>query len=348
LEKADIKSMTLAELEQSVAAMGLPGFRARQIYAWLQQRGAERFGEMTDLSASLRGQLEEKFEIFTCAIEKKLISEYNDTVKYLFRLRDGETVEAVLMKYKYGYTLCVSSQAGCKMGCTFCATARCGFMRNLTASEMLGQIHAAQRDASAQKGEHIRVSRVVLMGMGEPLDNFANVTRFLRLAGSESGLNIGMRNFSLSTCGIIPKIDELREMKLQLTLSVSLHAPNDEIRSRIMPINKRCPVDALLESCRKYAKATGRRISFEYIMLGGVNDGADCASELAAKLKGILCHVNLIPANEFSGGGFTRSGGESIEKFSDVLSAKGINVTVRRSLGGDIDASCGQLRGTTI
>ncbi|MCL2508675.1 MAG: 23S rRNA (adenine(2503)-C(2))-methyltransferase RlmN [Oscillospiraceae bacterium] len=338
LPPEDIKSMTLEELAQEVAAMGLPPFRAKQIYAWIQQRGAESFGKMTDLSASLRAALAEKFEIFPCAIEKRLVSEYNETVKYLFKLRDGEMIEAVLMKYKYGHTLCVSSQAGCKMGCAFCASARCGFARNLTASEMLGQIHAAQKD------RQIRVSHVVLMGMGEPLDNFENVNRFLELVSFDPGLNIGMRNISLSTCGLVPQIYELMEKKLQLTLSVSLHAPNDEIRSRLMPVNRRYPVDTLLKACRDYVKATGRRISFEYIMISGVNDSGDCAKELAAKLKGMLCHVNLIPANEFTDGGFKRSGGARVEAFSAVLSGKGINVTLRRSLGGDIDAACGQLR----
>ena len=330
--------MTLSELSQEMRKLALPAYRAGQIYKWLHVRGAFSFDEMSDLSKDLRARLDEEYIIRTCEIERRQESKQNETVKYLFRLYDGEHIESVLMKYKYGYTLCVSTQVGCRMGCRFCASTLAGFVRHLSASEILGQIHAAQRDCG------IRVSHVVLMGMGEPLDNYDNVMRFLELVSDENGLNIGMRNISLSTCGIVPKIYELMEKKLQLTLSISIHAPNDEIRSKIMPINKKYPMSELLEACRQYAKQTGRRISFEYTMIDGVNDSVECAKELSRRLRGILSHVNLIPANEFSESPFSRSRAETIEKFVNEMKNNSVNVTLRRSLGSDIDASCGQLR----
>jgi len=338
LEKTDIRSMTLSELTEEVALMGLVYFRAGQIYKWLHVRGVSSFDEMTDLSKYLRQQLSSRFEIFGCEVEKKQVSEYNNTVKYLFRLHDGEFVESVVMKYKYGYTICVSTQVGCKMGCGFCASTIGGFVRSLAASEILGQVYAAQRDIG------VRISHIVLMGMGEPLDNFNNVTRFLDLISNSDGLNIGMRNISLSTCGIVPMIYELAKNNYQLTLSISLHAPNDELRSKIMHVNRRYPLGELLKACREYIRATNRRISFEYTLLGGVNDSDCCAKELASLLKGMLCHVNLIPANEFGESPFRRSTDAQTERFCGILSKNGINVTVRRSLGSDIDASCGQLR----
>lgn len=271
-------------------------------------------------------------------LKKKLISEYDNTVKYLFKLHDGSFIESVLMQYKYGYTLCVSTQVGCNMGCQFCASTLSGKERDLTAGEILYQIHAAQQD------QHVRVSHVVLMGMGEPLDNFDNVVRFLNLVSCEAGLNIGMRNLSLSTCGLVPQMDELAALKFQLTLSVSLHAPNDEIRSRLMPVNRRWHVPELIDACRRYIQATGRRISFEYAMIRGVNDSDACAVQLAELLKGMLCHVNLIPVNAVRERGFVRSDRGRLQSFVRILEQRGINVTVRRSLGSDINASCGQLR----
>ena len=330
--------MNMEELRAAVTEMGLPSFRAAQIYRWLHKTGAESFDEMTDLSLSLREKIGYNFVIFSSSIEKKLISEYNDTVKYLFRLHDGEFIESVLMKYSYGYTLCVSSQAGCRMGCSFCASALGGFSRNLAASEMLAQIYSAQRDMS------IRVSHIVLMGMGEPLDNYENVTRFIELASSEEGLNIGMRNISLSTCGIVPKIYELMKTKPQFTLSVSLHAPNDVLRSEIMPVNKKWGVEELLRACREYAKVTSRRVSFEYAMIDSFNDTPENALELAGRLRGILCHINLIPLNEVREGEYKGSPRDRVDAFARVLSEKGFAVTVRRRLGADINASCGQLR----
>ena len=333
----DVKSMTLDELTADLAAMGQPSFRARQIYRWLH-RGVSSFGEMTDLSKSLRETLAARYYIAAAEIEQKFCSRLDDTVKYLLRLGDGERIESVRMRYRYGLTVCISTQVGCRMDCSFCATGKSGFSRNLTPSEMLSQIQTAQRDA----GE--RISNVVLMGMGEPLDNFENVLRFLGLVSSEDGMNIGMRHISLSTCGIVDRIYDLAEKKFQLTLSVSLHAPNDRIRSRIMPVGRRWKIGELLRACRCYADRTGRRISFEYAMIDGVNDSAACAAELAERLRGMLCHVNLIPVNSVGGTGYRKSPGERLRAFEAVLSGKGIPVTVRRTLGADIQASCGQLR----
>ena len=334
---ADIKSMYEEELKEEFAKMGEPAYRAGQVYKWLHE-GVKSFDEMTNISKKLRERLMENYYISNAAIEKKLISAYDDTKKYLFSFGDGEMVESVLMKYHHGYTSCISTQVGCKMGCTFCATGKSGFSRNLTASEMLAQLQAEQQD------NNIRISNIVLMGMGEPLDNFENVIRFLKLVSSENGMNIGMRHISLSTCGIVPKIYELADMKLQLTLSVSLHAPNDQIRSRTMPVNRKYNIDELLKACQYYVRQTNRRISFEYAMIDGVNDSVANAEELAKRLKGILSHVNLIPVNAVKGTGYEKSKKESIRKFIAVLERAGITATVRRTLGSDINASCGQLR----
>lgn len=333
----DLKSMTLREIKEDFAEVGLPSFRALQVYKWVH-RGVTDFDEMTDQSKAFRQQLAQSYYISVAVIEKKLVSSLDHTIKYLFRLHDGEHVESVLMSYHHGYSICISTQVGCKMNCSFCATGKSGFARNLAASEMLAQIQAAQVDI----GE--RISNVVLMGMGEPLDNYANVLRFLELVSSEEGMNIGMRHISLSTCGIVDKIYDLAEKKLQITLSISLHAPNDVIRSRTMPVNKRWGVDELLKSCRYYSETTKRRISFEYAMISGVNDSDECARELAKKLRGILSHVNLIPINDVTGANYRKSSAERLEKFSRIISENGITVTVRRTLGSDIDASCGQLR----
>lgn len=341
MEKRDILSMSFDELSTALKEMGEPNFRAKQIYLWLHCTCVTSFDEMTNLSKQLRQRLDDNFVIFTATIEKKLISEYDDTNKYLFRLHDGEFVESVLMKYKYGYSICVSTQVGCRMGCKFCASTLEGVVRSLNASEILAQIYAAQRD------NNIKISHVVLMGMGEPLDNFDNVMRFLELITDERGQNMSMRHISLSTCGIVPKIYELMEKDLQLTLSVSLHAPTDEIRSSMMPVNKKWNIDTLLEACREYGEKTRRRISFEYAMVNGVNDSDECAAMLAKKLKGILCHVNLIPVNEVKETGCVRSKKDRIYSFASILEKHGFTVTVRRELGSDINASCGQLRRTS-
>lgn len=333
----DIGSMLESELSEDLAILGEPSYRAAQIFKWVQS-GVKSFDEMTNVPKKLREKLIQNYYLSVAAIEKKLISDYDGTRKYLLSFHDGEAVESVLMQYHHGYTSCISTQVGCKMGCTFCATGKSGFSRNLTASEMLAQLRAEQEDAD------IRISNIVLMGMGEPLDNFDNVVRFLKLVGSEKGLNIGMRHISLSTCGVVPRIYELADMKLQITLSVSLHAPNDQIRSRTMPINRKYGIDELLKACRYYIDKTGRRISFEYAMIDGVNDSDPNAQELASRLKGMICHVNLIPVNTVGGTGYQKSRMDRIRSFISVLERAGITATVRRTLGSDINASCGQLR----
>lgn len=336
----DIKSMFKAELVEAVKNDGYPSYRAEQIYLWLA-KGANSFEQMLNLPKDLRQKLSVKYYIANAEIEQKLSSRMDETIKYLFRLSDGEFVESVLMKYKHGYTMCISTQVGCKMGCKFCATGKGGFVRNLTASEMLAQIQSAQLDGN------VRVSNVVLMGMGEPLDNYDNVLRFLRLVSAPDGLNIGMRHISLSTCGIIDKMRDLANEQLQLTLSVSLHASNDEIRNQLMPINKKFNIEELLTACKFYIEKTGRRISFEYAMISGLNDNDACATELARKLAGMLCHVNLIPVNGIDNkkSTYKKSSREQLERFVKILSRRGITATVRRTLGADINASCGQLRG---
>lgn len=336
--KTDIRSLLPEELAAECKNMGLPAYRSGQIFRWLHVEGVASFAEMTNLSMQLREKLNDNYEIFHCTIENKQVSLYDSTIKYLFRLNDGEFVESVLMKYKYGYTLCVSTQVGCRMGCKFCASTLNGVVRSLTASEILAQVFAAQKDS----GE--RVSHVVMMGMGEPLDNYDNSLRFLRLVSHPQGLNLSMRNISLSTCGIVPNIYRLMDENLQLTLSVSLHAPNDSIRSSMMPVNRKWPVDELLKACRDYTKHTSRRISFEYSMVRGVNDSEACARELGAKLKGMLCHVNLIPVNAVDETGCVGSAPKTVQKFAEILEKYGLPVTVRRTLGADIDAACGQLR----
>ena len=338
----DILSMTLEEMTLAFADLGIQKFRAGQIYEWLHRHLACDYSEMTNIPKSLRDELSEKFPLYNCEIERKQVSKLDSTVKYLFRLHDGDFVESVVMKYKYGYTICVSSQVGCKMGCAFCASTLGGFKRSLYAGEILSQLYRAQKDI----GE--RISHIVLMGMGEPLDNYDNVMRFLALVTDEKGLNISMRNISLSTCGIVPKIEELLKRKMQLTLSISLHAPSNELRSRIMPINKKYDVDKLLAACRKYAAETSRRISFEYAMLSGINDSDECARLLASKLKGMLCHVNLINVNYVEERGLQPTSPERVKRFGEILTSRGINTTLRRSLGKEINAACGQLRQTAL
>lgn len=336
--KKDIKSLSLEELSAQIKDLGLPKFRAGQIFEWLHKYGVSSFDEMTNLSKELRASLSNDFYIADCIIEEKYVSSIDSTVKYLFRLNDGEFIESVIMKYKYGYTICVSSQVGCKMGCKFCASTLAGFKRNLTPSEIESQIHSAQKDLG------IRISHIVLMGIGEPLDNYDNVIRFLYNVNDKNGLNISMRNITLSTCGIVPRMYDLLNEGLQITLTVSLHAPNDEIRSRSMPVNDKWCMDEVLNACREYVNKTGRRVSFEYTLINGVNDSNECAEELALRLKGMLCHVNLIPVNDVKERGNVRSTDEAINRFLSILKKRGINATIRRTLGSDINASCGQLR----
>lgn len=329
--------MYYEELEAYLSELGEPRFRTEQLFRWLHT-GAEDFSVMTNLPALLRDKLSDLAYIAGVKTVKKFCSQLDGTVKYLYKLYDGEYIESVLMKYEHGYTVCISTQVGCRMGCSFCASGLNGLTRNLTASEMLSQITAAERD------NNIRVSNVVMMGMGEPLDNFENSVRFLRLVSDGRGLNIGLRHISLSTSGVVSGIQRLKEYNFPITLSVSLHAPNDKIRSSIMRVNRKWNVSELLQACREYQRVTARRISFEYALIEGVNDSEDCADELARRLRGIMCHVNLIPANPVKENSFKKPDKVKISHFRDMLIKKGINATVRRTLGADIDASCGQLR----
>ena len=334
----DIRSISYDELSNEILELGFPKFRVKQIFSWVHEKCVSSFDEMTNISKDMRNKLSEIYYFDNCQINTKLVSKIDDTVKYLFMLSDNEYVESVVMKYKYGYSICISTQVGCKMGCTFCASAIGGFVRQLSVGEMLSEIYTAQKDLN------IKINHLVLMGTGEPLDNYDNVLKMLKLITSENGQNMSMRHISLSTCGIVPKIYDLAEEKLGLTLSVSLHAPNNHIRSSSMPINKTYDIDELLKACRYYANATGRRISFEYAMIKDVNDSDQCALELSNQLKGLLCHVNLIPVNNVRETNYIKSSVERQKRFIEILSTRGITATVRRTLGSDINASCGQLR----
>ena len=333
----DLKSMTIEEIQNLVVSLGYPKFRGKQIFDWVTM-GISSFDEMNNIPKSLRSELPKYCYISVANIEKKQISSYDKTVKYLFKFNDNECVESVVMSYHHGYTICISTQVGCKMGCTFCATGQQGFTRNLTAGEMLCQIESAQRDLN------IRISNIVLMGMGEPLDNFDNVIRFLDLVSCEGGLNIGKRHITLSTCGVVPRIYDLADKNFQITLSVSLHAPNDSLRSTTMPINNAYNIDELIKAIKYYIDKTNRRISFEYAMIDGVNDSDFYANQLGKLIKGMLCHVNLIPVNSVKGTSYRKSNNQRLMSFIEILSKYGITATVRRTLGSDIDASCGQLK----
>lgn len=335
--REDIKSMTQEEIAQALAAMGEKPFRGRQIFAWLH-RGVRSFEEMTDIGKDLRRKLEGAFYITAPAVERKQVSRLDGTVKYLWRLEDGNCIETVLMSYHHGNTVCVSSQVGCRMGCAFCASTLGGKIRDLTPAEMVDQVLFTQLDSG------VPVSNIVLMGIGEPLDNFDEVMKFLSIISSPEGINIGMRNISLSTCGIVPQIDRLAEKKLQLTLSISLHAPNDAIRSQMMPVNNAYPVAQLIEAVRRYQDTTGRRVSFEYSMVRGVNDSDECAKELARLIRGMGAHVNLIPINPVDGSPYSATDAENVRRFQAKLTSLGVNATVRRRLGSEISAACGQLR----
>lgn len=337
MEKLDICSFDLEELTTFLESLSQPKYRAKQIFKWLQS-GIDDFDQMTNIPLSLRNILNEKCYLATVKIVRRLASKIDETVKYVYELYDGEYIESVLMKYEHGYTVCISTQVGCRMGCSFCASGIDGLCRNLTASEMLAQITKAQRD------NNIRVSNVVMMGMGEPLDNFENSVKFLKLVSNDDGLNIGLRHISLSTSGVVSGIEKLAEYNFPITLSISLHAPNDKIRESMMRVNKKWNIEALLKACRDYQKVTTRRISFEYALIEGVNDSRECADQLAKILKGIMCHVNLIPANPVAENSFKKPDMAKIIFFKDRLIYNGINATVRRTLGADIDASCGQLR----
>lgn len=336
-QKRCISSLTLAELTAELKALGQPGFRAKQIFHWVHQKLVTEFSAMTDQPKTLLAKLEEQFYIAAPQIERRQEAK-DGTVKYLLRMEDGNCIETVVMRYHYGNTVCVSTQVGCRMGCKFCASTLAGLVRSLTPAEMLDEIYTLTRESGQ------RVSNVVLMGIGEPLDNFENVMKFMRILSSPQGYNLSLRHLSLSTCGLVDRIYELAEQKLGLTLSISLHAPNDAIRSQTMPINKRYDIEELLGACRYYFEKTGRRISFEYALIEGVNDEIAHANELADRLKGMAAHVNLIPVNPVKERGFKRGSRQRIEAFQKALEQRGVNATVRRELGADINAACGQLR----
>ena len=332
-----LRSMTQPELSQLLKEMGQPAFRAKQIYTWLH-KGVRSYEEMTNLPKTLRDALETQYPLVPPDVVRKQESQKDGTIKYLWKLSDGNCVETVLMRYHYGNTVCISTEVGCRMGCAFCASTLGGLVRKLEPNEMLEQVLFTQVDSG------LPISHIVLMGIGEPLDNYENVMRFLELVNSTDGMNISMRHISLSTCGLVPGIERLAEEKLQLTLSVSLHAPTDDIRNTIMPVNKAYPTEELLMACRRYYEKTGRRISFEYAMINGVNDTPEAARILLRRLKGLPAHMNLIPLNHVEESPLKPSTRQAVQQFQQILEQGGIPATVRRTLGSDIDASCGQLR----
>ncbi len=333
----NLRAMTLPEISAVLKELNQPAFRAKQVFAWLH-RGVRSYDEMTDLPQSLRAVLAEKYPLHAPEVVRKQESQRDGTIKYLWKLSDGNCVETVLMRYHYGNTVCISTEVGCRMGCAFCASTLGGLIRPLEPQEMLEQVLFTQVDSG------LPISHIVLMGIGEPLDNFDNVMRFLELVNDPMGMNISMRHISLSTCGLVPKIRLLAEKKLQLTLSVSLHAPSDEVRDTIMPVNKAYPTEELLAACRDYYAITGRRISFEYAMINGVNDRPEDARLLLKRLKGLPAHMNLIPLNHVEESPLKPSTPQAVRHFQQILEEGGVPATVRRTLGGDIDASCGQLR----
>ena len=333
----NLKSLTQPELANILKELGQPAFRSKQVFTWLH-KGVRSYDEMTNLPKNLRDTLAEKYPIQAPKVVRKQESKKDGTIKYLWELADGNCVETVLMRYNYGNTVCISTEVGCRMGCAFCASTIGGLVRRLEPYEMLDEVLFTQIDSG------LPISRIVLMGIGEPLDNFDNVLRFLELVNSPDGMNISMRHISLSTCGLVPKIDELAEKKLQISLAISLHGPNNEIRSKVMPVNKAYPMEALLEACRRYYAATSRRIHFEYAMIDGVNDREADAKELLRRMKGLPAHFNLIPLNHVEESPLKPSSKVAVARFQKILEEGGITATVRRTLGGDIDASCGQLR----
>jgi 23S rRNA (adenine2503-C2)-methyltransferase len=337
----NLMDMTLEELEQMLLDMGQQKFRAKQIFKWVNS-GIKSIDDMTNISKQFRQELGEVCKINRIKIVSKLKSEIDTTAKYLFELEDGNIIESVLMEYKYGFTACISSQAGCRMGCKFCASTGANFSRNLTAGEMMDQVMTMQEDSGN------RIGHVVLMGIGEPLDNYDNVIKFLRIINHPDGLMVGLRNISLSTCGIVPRILQLAKENIPVTLSVSLHSARDDKRSAMMPINKSFCIDKIISACKIYTESTKRRITFEYAMISGENDSEQDAKDLAGLLKGMLCHVNLIPVNSVEGNGYKKSSRIQIDNFKNIMESRGIETTVRRELGSDINAACGQLRRNSL
>jgi 23S rRNA (adenine2503-C2)-methyltransferase len=337
MDKSDLRSLTSDKLKDVIVSMGEKPFRAKQIFTWIHKHQVENIDEMTNISKALREKLAENYRIAVPQIVQKLESKEDGTIKYLFDI-GGVIIESVLMRYSYGNAVCISSQAGCRMGCSFCASTVDGLERNLLAGEMAGQIYKIQRDI----GE--RVSSVVIMGSGEPLDNYDNVIDFLNIINDKDGNDLGQRHITLSTCGLVDKINALAEKNLQITLAISLHAPNDEIRKSIMPIANKYPIADVINAARNYANTTKRRVTYEYAMINGVNDSVENAGELSKRLRGTMCHVNLIPVNSVKENNYTRSSEESIKTFAGILGSCGIETTIRRKLGSDINAACGQLR----
>ena len=337
MKKVDIKSMLLTELEDYFMSIGEQKFRAKQVFFWLHE-GVCEFADMTNISNGLREKLGEAFYITQPEIVEKQKSEIDGTIKYLWRLNDGETVESVLMEYKHGTTVCISSQVGCRMGCQFCASSIGGLVRNLSASEMLDQVLFAQIDSDK------RISNIVLMGMGEPLDNFDSVVKFIRLITHPEGINIGARHITISTCGIIEYIDKLSELDVQLTLAISLHAPDDETRNKIIPTNRTVGVERLIEAGDKFFKTTGRRITYEYAMIDNINDSAQHAHKLASLLSSTKSHLNIILLSNIPNTQFQATSQGTLKKFTNILDKSDVSYTLRRSLGADIEAACGQLR----
>ena len=342
LELIDIKSMDEAQLQAYFEQLGEKKFRASQVYQWLHQKLVTDFEQMTNLPESLRKTLKENCRLTALTAERVQVSQIDGTSKYLFKLYDGNLIESVLMKYHHGNSVCISSQVGCRMGCRFCASTLDGMVRNLAPSEMLDQIYRIQTIS----GE--RVDNIVIMGSGEPMDNFQNVVQFLKLINSDKGLHISARNITVSTCGLVDKIRELADLQLQITLAISLHAPNDELRKTMMPIANKYSIDEILDACRNYFAKTGRRITFEYSLVGGKNDSEADAKELSARISDINCHVNLIPVNQIKERDYVKSTKKVVENFKNKLEKYGINVTIRREMGADIDGACGQLRKSFI
>ncbi|MCC8098337.1 MAG: 23S rRNA (adenine(2503)-C(2))-methyltransferase RlmN [Eubacterium sp.] len=338
MEKTDILSMNPEELTEFIREIGEANFRGKQIFTWLHNKKVCSFDDMTNLSVKLRGILKEKAGIYGVKTIKKYKSSEDNTIKYLFQIENGYIIESVLMKYEYGYTVCVSTQAGCRMGCSFCASTIGGLERSLTAGEILSQIYEIERQ------EGVRVGHVVMMGCGEPLDNFENCIKFISIISHKEGAGISRRNITLSTCGLTDKIYELAEYKLPITLAVSLHAPNDEIRKRLMPVANKYKYEEVIKAARDYAEITKRRVTFEYSLIDGINDSKENAEELSKRLRGILAHVNLIPVNSVKERNYNRSSDKNVRAFSRILTERGIENTVRRRLGADINAACGQLR----
>ncbi|MDY5775057.1 MAG: 23S rRNA (adenine(2503)-C(2))-methyltransferase RlmN [Lachnospiraceae bacterium] len=337
-EKTDIKSLNFKELQEYMLSIGEKKFRAKQVYEWLHQKQVQSFVEMTNLSKDLQKKLEEQAGLTVLEPVEVQVSKLDGTRKYLFRLEDGNVIESVLMKYKHGNSVCISSQVGCRMGCRFCASTLDGLVRGLTPGEMLEQIYRIGQDV----GE--RISNVVVMGTGEPLDNFENLIKFIEMLTDENGLHISQRNLTVSTCGIVPKMRELADRKLQITLALSLHASNQEKRKELMPVANKYEISEVLDACRYYFEQTGRRITFEYSLVGGVNDTEEDAKELSGLIRGMNCHVNLIPVNPVKERDYVQSNQQVILNFKNKLEKNGINVTIRREMGRDIDGACGQLR----